>query len=358
MIYNETRNVSAHHEEVADRLIMFKYQQYTLLSIIPVGTILNCLCLYIIIKSGIYKSGTGIHLLFIAIADNVVILSSMFTDSSNTSRVFLPLLFNNKVISCEFTFFTMLTGFLWSGLLLTSATCQRFLSVAFPLKMKTWNLYEKSKILMGVYIIASFGLNSLFLICLKSVKIEDGNWRCFPVSKFQTLCRYNDIIVSTVLSNCLCSFLIFVFTILTSIFLFKQAKKRSHMLKDSDSSKEFQISLMLITVATLFLVLRLPEIVMFQVVSFFAGNSFQKSVPQILVDIYPFLWVPVELNHSINFFIYLIFLKSFRQQCIRLLPSCLRCRFVRTSGSDTGSRVLQSETTSCSSTQIVNRTKK
>ena len=115
------------------------------------------------------------------------------------------------------------------------------------------------------------------------------------------------------------------------------AKQRSQLSKDGDSGKEFQVSLMLVTVATLFLVLRLPEIITFQLVSFFAGKSFQTSVSKTLVQVYPILFIPVTLNHTVNFFLYVIFLQRFRETFMELLPSCLRKNVRIATGSVTGS---------------------
>ena len=331
---NQTPNTDG--DQDTNTLIMFKYQLYTHFVIIPIGMVLNFLCFYIFLKSGLYKSATGIHLTYLAIADNVVLISELFTDSSNTARLFAPALYNNGLFSCEWTYFTMLAGFLWSGILLTSATFERFLSVAYPLKIKMWNLYHKSKILMVIYLVLSFSLYSFSLLCLESISSETGSYQCLPVVKYINICRYGDIIISTVLSNCLCSFMIFIFTILTSIKLYDLAQKRSQLSKDGDSGKEFQISLMLVTVATLFLVLRLPEIITFQLVSFFAGNNFQTSVSKTLVQVYPILFIPVTLNHTVNFFIYLVFLQRFRQTFMDLLPSRLWKNLRNVTGSVTG----------------------
>ena len=193
-------------------------------------------------------------------------------------------------------------------------------------------MQEKSKILMIFYLVLSFGLYSFSLLCLESISSETETYQCLPVEKYINICRLGDIIISTVLSNCFCSFLIFIFTILTSTHLYKMAKKRFQLSKDGDSGKEFQISLMLVTVATLFLILRLPEIITFQPVSFFAGKSFQTSVSKTLVQVYPILFIPVTLNHTINFFIYLIFVQRFRETFMELLPSCIRKNVKRVTG--------------------------
>ena len=177
-------------------------------------------------------------------------------------------MYNLGFINCSGPYYTIIAAFLWSGLLLSSATIERFLSVAFPLRVKMWKLYSKSRVLMIIYIVVSFLLSSYSVLCLESVPSENDLKQCVPVAQYINICRVSDIIVNTVLSNSLRFSLIFLFTILTSIFLYKLREKRFEMGQDNDSSgKEFQITLMLVIVATLFLFLRLPEMIVFQLIS-------------------------------------------------------------------------------------------
>ena len=53
--------------------VMLQFELYAQLVIIPIGMVLNFLCLIIFIKSKTHKSPTGIHLTYLAVADTIVL---------------------------------------------------------------------------------------------------------------------------------------------------------------------------------------------------------------------------------------------------------------------------------------------
>ena len=163
-------------------------------------------------------------------------------------------------------------GFLFSGVLLTSATVERYISVRFPLKVKSWNLHIKTKILLVVYFIAAFGLGSYTFLCYDIISLDIDT--CLP--KFDHFCYATEIIVVTVFSNGICTLLMFIFTILTSIELFKLKRKITKMGKEY--TKEFGITVMLVTVATLFLILPIPETILLQLTNYLMTNNMASPV--------------------------------------------------------------------------------
>ena len=94
------------------------------------------LCFIVFVKSKIAKTATGIHLTFLAIAD-ILVLFTVFVFMSDewTKYIAIPGLRNENLFMCKMALFTINVGFLWSGLLVASGTVERFLSVAFPLKV-------------------------------------------------------------------------------------------------------------------------------------------------------------------------------------------------------------------------------
>ena len=129
---NITTQVTNESSSPEESLVMFKVELYCFLVIIPLGIFLNFLCFIIFLKSKMYKTATGIHVTYLAIADKVVLISMLLADSGGTQRLFLPGMYNHGFINCEGTFFTVMAGFLWSGILLTSATFERFLVSRLP----------------------------------------------------------------------------------------------------------------------------------------------------------------------------------------------------------------------------------
>ena len=145
----------------------------------------------------------------------------------------------------------MVAGFLGSGLLLASATIERFLSVAFPLKVQQWKMYAKTKVLMVAYIVLAFSLSSYALLCVEfQPATSNTSETCVLAEQYNDVCFLSDVIIIIAFSNSLCSFLILMFTILISAYLFRLRKARLEMGKKS--AKEFQITLMLVMVALFF----------------------------------------------------------------------------------------------------------
>ena len=69
---NITTQVTNESSSPEESLVMFKVELYCFLVIIPLGIFLNFLCFIIFLKSKMYKTATGIHVTYLAIADNVV----------------------------------------------------------------------------------------------------------------------------------------------------------------------------------------------------------------------------------------------------------------------------------------------
>ena len=158
-----------------------------------------------------------------------------------------------------------------------------------------------------------------------SVVGEDGKKSC---SGFQTLNGINFCnsfaVVGIVIAYVVCTLIIFVFSILTGIGLYRSRARRQEMGINNNNSKanrEFRITTMLLTEATFFLVVRLPTAILLpthQPKSF--GILTIDTVPKII----RIIGLLGTVNHSANFIIYLAFLPEFRRSFVNLVTS--RCR--------------------------------
>ena len=299
---------------------------YSQFVIIPVGLILNVFCFIVLVKSKIAQTATGIHLTFLAVADILVLLTIFVFVSDDWSRhIAIPGLRNGYSFICKMALFTINVGFLWSGLLLASATVERFLSVAFPLKVKSWGLYKISKILMIFYLIGSLVLCSYSVLCHEFIPLEDGiNICAFTQKEINVkICNICDTIVNFVLSNIACVLVIFTFTVMVTTRLLKYKNKRSELGHGGGSGKEFQSSVMLVVVATLFLILRIPEMIAYQIIYFFLAKDALNPTLNNILTAYPIFVTFLALNHSINFLIYITFLNNFRQT-FKGLHKCMK----------------------------------
>ena len=288
---------------------------YGCLLLMPLGFILNTASFVIFIVTKTYKTPTGLHLLCISVADNTVLISIFLMRSPNWTdyiNVRLPI----TATFCKTTVFLSTFSFLWSGVLLASATIERFLSIAFTLQVKVWNLFRITKFLLFIHAIISISLASIFAYFTDATKFGK-EMMCFSKSQYIEIFKILDQIINTIFANGICAGLIFVFTVLIAIFLYSYKRKRNGLSQDvtNTSDKEFQITLMLFTVACLFIFTRIPEIVTYQL----GYHCFSKMIHSQMCHYFSVFWplssLLVVVNHSVYFFIYTIFFKSFRGSC-------------------------------------------
>ena len=230
-------------------------------------------------------------------------------------------------ISCKGTAFLAWFNFLISGMLLASATVERFLFIAFPLKIKTWNMLGISKVLILVYVIVSSSLTSMWA---NTVDIVDysGVKMCSGKASDLKVNHALNTVIYTVLGNGICASVILIFTILIACLLFSYKRNRSELSENSkavQSQKEFRISLMLFIVACLFIVTRFPGIIIFEIRQYYLSkNTFQNNkVFSDIAVVYPISEFLTVINHSVNFVIYIVFLRKFRE----IFVQCFSCTF-------------------------------
>ena len=139
---------------LADRIRL-----YGSIVIIPPGIILNILCFVIFYKIEKHKSALGLHMMCMAIADNCILLGILIMEDYGFifGKSFRIQDFN--MVFCRGAYIFFNAGPLLGGLLLASVTVERYCCIAFPLKVKTWNLTRLSKILNVLYFFASLNLN-------------------------------------------------------------------------------------------------------------------------------------------------------------------------------------------------------
>ena len=304
--------------------IITQVGMYSDLVITPMGVFVNFLSIAIFVKSRMAWTSVGLHLMYLAVADNLVLVSG-FIGSTKTWHMFIniPDLWSSNIITYSGTYLSINVGFTWSGTLLASATVERFLAIAVPLLVKCWNIYHKSKILMGIYFILSLMLCSYGVPCFEMISM-DGTNVCTPSSKFEDMCYIGDMIVIGVIANGLCFTMILVFTILTTISLHKYKQKRADLGTLKDTGREIRITLMLVTVAVLFVVLRAEDIITYFLSVYSESHKLSQTIIDTLHGIWPVFILLSNINHSINFIVYVIFLEDFRKTFAGMFSCCRR----------------------------------
>ena len=143
---------------------------------------------------------------------------------------------------------------------------------------------------------------------------------CVYSEKYQNIFYIGNMILNVVFANGLCFTLILVFTIMTTVALNNYKKKRARLgFASKDTGREFCMTLMLLIVATLFLVLRVGEMI----VHFLTlDKNLPASVTEIALGMVPIFVLLLLINHAVNFMVYVIFLGEFRQSFVGMFTWC------------------------------------
>ena len=128
-----------------------------------------------------------------------------------------------------------------------------------------------------------------------------------------------------VLSHIIVTVIILIFTVLIAIHLKKTRNNRKTLSQRVviQRSKEFVITTMLFAIACLFLVTRLPIVVVFEAKRYLElqDNVDVKTWQLVMASWYTVVLLLV-INHSTNFVIYIIFFKEFKDTFVAMV----RCK--------------------------------
>ncbi len=287
---------------------------YCYLPIILIGFVLNTVCLVVLIRMKMSRTAVGLHLIWIAISDNLMLLAKFFREG------YIPEFFYPEMADMEFycRYLSRMSSvaFRLCVFLITSATIERFLSLVFPLKIKTWPMLLITKLLIGFYVIWSF---IDFFMLTEHFFAHNGE-KCTWIAEVSI---HADVMLYGI--HYPVPILVFIVTVAMAVVLVRGKRKRDSMRQiassDSSDSKEFRICVMLFVVAMTFLFSRLQEDITRTLAADYVNDSpFPSPRYSLLKAFSEILSILFPLYHSTNFFIYFVFMQNFRE----VTMSCFR----------------------------------
>ncbi len=292
-------------------------------SCIFVGVTANTTSILVFFKSRVSESACTVryYLIALAVSDNTVLIAEAFLWFSG-SPLGITWIHHFNVL-CKGTYYFRYAGRMWSALLTLTVTAERYLFVAYPLKsasLRTTNWCKIGILLTAAvsFIPASY---ALFLIGLDEE-------HCVIYTPANRKFVIVDIIVSRCCADVLVGIAIFVLTGFMIRSLLKARYARENTLiggctRTRRQTRELQITIMLMTIAILFVVTKIPYTLTYYL-SFYWNDEWMEIVKTRLhgIDSGKLLaGALVNLNYSINFFVYFCFVRSFRENFL-LVFSC------------------------------------
>ncbi len=302
---------------------------YISMFLLPIGIIMNLLSVVTFVKIRIWKTSTGLHLVCLALSECLLLVGY---------TVSLPWPHRIKTFHDSFCIirnFTISSQQTWNGLLMVSMTIERYISVAFPLNVKSWNLKRISKVSITFLGVCSLTLGALSG-ARRSVNSSAVPNKCKDNPNLVELSYVSNMFTYTVVGYGLAPVLTFLFTVLIAHQLHKHRKARKVIIQEgqSNNNKEFTITAMLFLVACLYLVSKIFVIVTWFVKTYsnrnsihFQHASFGYSYARLLIFVY----------HSMNSLVYIVFFKAFRQAFVAILCFNRNCKRIgQTQQNDVG----------------------
>ena len=309
--------------------------QYWFPILVPIGLIGNTLSFLVMIKPNNRKVSTCIYMAAISINDNLMMFLALYD-----WLVVVKNISAWKLLDCKiFNYFTSV--FLQcSTYQILAMTFDKYIAIKWPHRASMYSTPRRAKIiLLSIFICAHIyngphllvsglvGEQCVFFAVSGTVTTV-FSWTSFIVKgiiPFSLLIHMNYVIVQTVRKSRK-MFGLRVTTVGTDISpkVNKGKDSRDRTLK----SAENQLTIMLLLVTTLFLILLIPTYLRFIYLSLV-----ERDTPYKYASLMLFFQVTYKLyktNNSINFFLYCISGKKFRDDLKEML-CCKRKMFVKTS---------------------------
>ena len=298
-----------------------KIELYGFLVILPIGIILNTATFVVFYTMKSHRTSTGLHLMATAAVDNCLLVGFYFSGPGQRSHLInIPNVVGINLTLCRFFHFLMGIGFVQSAILLASVTIERYVSIAYPLKVKSWNLLRLSKVLILVFSAISIVWSAAYVNVVEIFHYENVSF----CTQRPELMNMLVTIISSVVTNIVCSILILIFTVLIAKSLVTIRNNRNTLIRNnrslSERKNEYKITIMVFMVAVMFILFRYPTIIISQWISFYP-RPIRKN-DQTYVDLLfssSICYIIMGINHSVNFLMYITFMRSFRERCFKLI---------------------------------------
>ncbi len=269
------------------------------------GTIGNILSFAVIVRKEMRNLSSSLYLALLAVADTIHIWTwGLWYFVVSVSDLDL-----SKYTNCKLDYFLHTYSHHYSAWLLVSVTIERFICVYFPFKVKFWCTTKNAKIVCSILAVVLAGVN--FPQFLARYMNNDNG--CTPYPRYEAFILFYWPYIDLVLYSFLPSL---VMGITNGLIVFKMKKSscaHNHVQYSAMAKNSQKITVMLITVSTSFICLTLPVEGFTIYVERTSYNFYLDNIWFALVNVLKYL------NHSINFFLYIVSAEKFRIELKKMM---------------------------------------
>ncbi len=194
---------------------------FVLLMIIGfLGIFGNVLSAIVFIKSQMSKTSVGILLIGVAIGDTIFLIGNFFIATAFSYGWITYQLLNHSNFLCKTIFYLQYASQLWVALQTLGLTLQRYMSVAYPLKLKQLNMFPLSRRFMAITFIFSHVVCSYALVFLGTAMYPIGPY-CVILDEYANIFDLSDFIIVRLFADAIIGIFIVILTGLIIKALYK-----------------------------------------------------------------------------------------------------------------------------------------
>ena len=309
---------------------------YSIGVIIPLGIVANIISAGVFLRSRMRKTTPGQYFLALALADNMILLGELVLWlnrwDSEGYRLGFSFMETNEFI-CKSVNYVRYCGRLWSSWLVVAISAERFITVAFPLKVYKYSNPTKARIVIIIQFIISAGLSVTAFFAL-GLRPYEGQSRCLILSdyaEFYSAWSMACLIAGEMFIPCI------LVALFTALIIWKLTRAQEARLGSQEGqremsrrrAKERQATISLLAIAITFVTLRLPYIISYQLYMNQMNDISDHWKNFQVYTAYSITFIFAVMNYAINFLLYCICGSTFRSE----LRQCVRCK--RTASSQT-----------------------
>ncbi len=300
--------------------------------IINLGLVCNLLALLVLVtSSSIRRTGTGSYLIGLAVADTMFLVGDLlrwmhFKRSDWTAYFTEVSLMHNSMVWCKLVYILRYAGKLSSAWITVAITTQRFAMIRNPLKIAVTTSVAR-------IVVAGIGVSSTLLALFPLWTIGIEQHKCSITNR--PLYNAMNWAVLRVGSLLLPGVIVVVFTVLILKHLYQTRYNISIDLREEmhpttlrrKELEERQLTAILLAVALVFLLFRLPYTVAYYLNHFKRDlwGNLDTDTSDVIFDAYIISQVIATANYAVNFFLYCMCGKKFRHE-LCLFLGCAACR--------------------------------
>ncbi len=320
--------------------------------IILTGLCGNTLSICVFLKSRLTMGNVGAYLIALGFADNIVLMTEIPIWMVQTPLSYSAI--DEYSWLCRTTYYLKYVGRMWSAFLTLVITVERYLFIAYPLKKAYFQRHNIHKAVIPVTLVLCLlsVTYSLFLIGLE-IDLGQTERQCMVTKNKKKLFITLDIIIIRIIGDLFIGGMVILVTVFSIKVLTKAKEIRKTSLREQSSfcsscgkepnrsiflrkigkSRESQITRMLLMLAILFIIFKIPYTLCYYVNFYFRNlkdNGEAATTSSIQGISFRYIQQASHcfalLNYSINFIVYGTLVPSFRNNLKGLLGCNKICK--------------------------------